>query len=200
MPPPPSRRDPSLSIHGPARSRELEAQGWSRVAIAALVRKGQLVRLGRGLYAPAGYLPTEDSSLVQVSLKYPQAVFCLLTALRLHRLTTQNPHEVWIAIAHKARAPKMDFPPLQVVRSSGDALHGGVEWVTVDGGAQVPVTNLAKTLADCFKFRNKIGLDIALEALREAWQARRVSMDDLYRYAKACRVENVMRPYMEALA
>jgi len=182
------------------RTRDLEAMGWTRVAIGAMVQRGQLMRLGRGLYAPPDYVPTEDSALAQVAIKYPQAVFCLLTALRLHGLTTQNPHQVWIAIDHKAKAPNMAYPPLRIIRSTGEALHEGIEQMTVDGAVQVAVTSLPKTLADCFKFRNKIGLDVALEALREAWNARRIPMDELYRCARICRVEKVMQPYLESLA
>lgn len=182
------------------RTRDLEALGWTRVAIGAMVQRGQLIRLGRGLYAPPDYVPTEDSALAQVAIKYPQAVFCLLTALRLHGLTTQNPHQVWIAIGHKAKAPIMAYPPLRIIRSTGAALNEGVEQMTVDGAVQVAVTSLPKTLADCFKFRNKIGLDVALEALREAWNARRIDMDELCRCARICRVEKVMQPYLESLA
>lgn len=127
-------------------------------------------------------------------------MICLLTALRLHGVTTQNPHEVWIAIDHKAKAPKVDYPPLRITRSTGDALSQGVEPMVLDDIVQVPVTNLAKTIVDCFKFRNKIGLDVAIEALKYALNNKRVSMDDLHHYAQICRVEKVMRPYMEALA
>lgn len=186
-------------VNGLMRTRDLEAMGWTRVAIGAMVERGQLIRLGRGLYAPPDYVPTEDSALAQVAIRHPQAVFCLLTALKLHGLTTQNPHQVWIAIEHKAKAPRMDFPPLRIIRSTGAALHESVEQMTVDGAVQVAVTSLPKTLADCFKFRNKIGLDVALEALREAWNARRITMDELYRCAKICRVEKVMQPYLESL-
>jgi predicted transcriptional regulator of viral defense system len=187
-------------MQGLMRTRDLESKGWNRVAIGAMVERGQLIRLGRGLYAPPDYMPSENSSVAQVAIKNPKAVFCLLTALRLHGVTTQNPHEVWIAIEHKAKAPKIDYPPLRIIRSSGDAISQGVEQMAVDGVVQVPVTVLAKTIVDCFKFRNKIGLDVAIEALKEAWMAKRVSMDELHHYAQICRVQNVMRPYMEALA
>lgn len=190
----------SSPVHGLMRTRDLESQGWNRVAIGAMVARGQLIRLGRGLYAPPDYMPSEDSSVAQVAIKNPKAVFCLLTALRLHGVTTQNPHEVWIAIEHKAKSPKMDYPPLRIIRSSGAAMSQGVEQMVVDGVMRVPVTVLAKTIADCFKFRNKIGLDVAIEALKDAWNAKRVSMDELHHYAQICRVQNVMRPYMEALA
>lgn len=182
------------------RTRDLEARGWNRVAIGTMVRRGELLKLGRGVYAPPSYVPTEESSLAQVALKCSHSVFCLLTALKLHGLTTQNPHEVWIAIDHKASAPKMDYPPVRIVRFSGEALEQGFDSIVVDGVVHANVTNIAKTISDCFKFRNKIGLDIAIEALREALEAKRVTMDELHHYGKICRVDTVMRPYMEALA
>jgi predicted transcriptional regulator of viral defense system len=195
-----SENKSNTPAHGLMRTRDLESQGWNRVAIGSMVARGQLIRLGRGLYAPPEYMPSENSSVAQVAIKNPKAVICLLTALRLHGVTTQNPHEVWIAIDHKANAPKMDYPPLRIIRSTGDALSQGVEEMVVDEVVRVPVTVLAKTIADCFKFRNKIGLDVAIEALKEAWQAKRISMDELHYYAQICRVHNVMRPYMETLA
>ena len=141
---------------------------------------------------------SEHTTLAEVASKHPNTLVCLLSALQFHGLTTQSPFEVWVAIANKARAPKMDYPPLRVVRFSGDALTEGVEKHVVDG-VTVQVTSVAKTVADCFKYRNKIGLDVALEALREAWNAKRVKMDDLWHCAQVCRVANVMRPYLEAL-
>lgn len=182
------------------RTRDLEAQGWNRMAIGLMLKRGQLMRIDRGLYASPDFVPTEDSSLAQVFIKYPQAVFCLLTALRLHGLTTQNPHEVWIAIKHKATPPKMDYPPLHIIRSTGSAMSEGIDQISVDGVVQVPVTGIAKTIADCFKFRNKIGQDVAIEALKAAWYAKKFTMDELHYFAKICRVENVMRPYVETLA
>ena len=137
--------------------------------------------------------------LAEVAQKHPQSIVCLLSALRVHELTTQAPFEVWIAISNKARAPKMDYPPLRIVRFSGAALTEGIERKTIDG-VEIRVTDVARTVVDCFKFRNKIGLDVALEALREAWRDKRVSMDDLWRYAKLYRVDKVMRPYMESLS
>ncbi len=123
---------------------------------------------------------------------------CLLSALRFYNLTTQSPFEVWLAIPNKARAPRMDYPPLRIVRFSGPALTEGIEAHMVDG-VPVRITGVAKTVADCFKYRNKIGLDVALEALREAWREKRVSTDELWRYAELCRVANVMRPYLESI-
>ncbi|MGL6161791.1 type IV toxin-antitoxin system AbiEi family antitoxin domain-containing protein [Microbulbifer sp.] len=122
----------------------------------------------------------------------------MLSALRFYDLTTQSPFEVWLAIPNKARMPQLDYPPLRIVRFSDSALREAVEEHKIDG-VPVRITSVAKTVADCFKYRNKIGLDVALEALREAWSEQRVSMDELWRCARACRVSNVMRPYLESL-
>lgn len=184
---------------GLIRSRDLIALGLPSVNLTRLVQKGLLNRVGRGLYALPGRSVSEHGSLAEVALRHPQAIVCLLSALRVHNLTTQAPFEVWLAIPNKARAPKMDYPPLRIVRFSGAALTEGIEEHDIDGVA-VRVTNVARTVADCFKFRNKIGLDVALEALQEAWRAQRVTMDELWRYATLCRVANVMRPYMESLS
>jgi predicted transcriptional regulator of viral defense system len=184
---------------GTARSRELVAAGISRSELSRRVAAGQLLRVARGLYAMPDYQGGEHSALVAVAKRAPGVVFCLLTALRIHDLTTQAPFEVWIAIGNKGRPPRLDYPPLRTVRFSEAALAAGVETRQVDG-AEVRVTSVAKTVADCFKFRNKIGLDVALEALREARRTRKASADELWRYAKINRVTNVMRPYLEAVA
>ena len=183
---------------GLIRPRDLTERGLPTVALTRLVRQGRLQRVGRGLYALPDRPVSEHNTLAEVARKHPQAIVCLLSALRFHDLTTQSPFEVWLAIPNKARAPKMDYPPLRIVRFSGEALTVGVEDHVIDG-VPVRVTSVARTVADCFKFRNKIGLDVALEALQEAWRAKRVSMDELWQYAKLCRVTNVMRPYMESL-
>ena len=183
---------------GLIRPRDLTERGLPTVALTRLVRQGRLQRVGRGLYALPDRPVSEHNALAEVARKHPQAIVCLLSALRFHDLTTQSPFEVWLAIPNKARAPKMDYPPLRIVRFSGEALNLGVEDHVIDG-VPVRVTSVARTVADCFKFRNKIGLDVALEALQEAWRAKRVSMDELWQYATLCRVTNVMRPYMESL-
>ena len=185
--------------HGLIRPRDLTERGLPTVALTRLVRQGRLQRVGRGLYALPDRPVSEHNTLAEVARKRPQAIVCLLSALRFHDLTTQSPFEVWLAIPNKARAPKMDYPPLRIVRFSGVALTHGLEDHVIDG-VPVRVTSVARTVADCFKFRNKIGLDVALEALQEAWRTRRVNMDDLWRYAALCRVANVMRPYMESLS
>ena len=184
---------------GLIRPRDLTERGLPTVALTRLVRQGQLQRVGRGLYALPDRPVSEHNALAEVARKHPQAIVCLLSALRFHDLTTQSPFEVWLAIPNKARAPKMDYPPLRIVRFSGAALTRGVEDHVIDG-VPVRVTSVARTVADCFKFRNKIGLDVALEALQEAWRAKRANMDEFWRYATLCRVANVMRPYMESLS
>ena len=184
---------------GILRARDLGAQKLSRVVLSRLVGDGQLVQLGRGLYCLPERVVTEQATLAEVAIKYPNSVFCLLTALQIHELTTQTPHQVWLAINLKARAPQMDYPPLKVVRFSSEALKAGVEDRVIDGLMHVSVTCIEKTIVDCFKYRHKIGLDIALEALQEAWRSKRMSMDRIWEYAKICRVANVMRPYLESL-
>ena len=184
---------------GLIRPRDLDEWSLPRVALTRLVRQGRLERVGRGLYATPGRPASEHGSMAEVARKHPQAIVCLLSALRAHGLTTQSPFELWVAIPNKSRAPRIDYPPLRVFRFSGVGLTDGVEEHLIDG-VVVRVTSVARTVADCFKFRNKIGLDVALEALREAWAARRVTMDELWRYAVQCRVANVMRPYMESLS
>ena len=184
---------------GMIRPCDLTLLGIPRVSLTRAVRRGHLERVGRGLYGLPGREVSAQGSLAEVALRVPKGVVCLLSALRFHELTTQAPFEVWLAIENKAFAPKLDYPPLRIVRFSGAALTEGVEVHSVDG-VTVRVTSVAKTVADCFKYRNKIGLDVALEALRDAWHGKRMTSDDIWRYAKVCRVANVMRPYLESLA
>ena len=183
---------------GLLRSRDLTELGLPTVALTRLVRLGLLVRVARGLYALPHRHVSEHGSLAEVARKHPQSIVCLLSALRVHNLTTQAPFQVWLAIPNKARAPKLDYPPLRIVHLSGAGLIEGVEGRRIDG-VNVRVTNVARTVVDCFKFRNKIGLDVALEALRESVRSKRVSLDELWGYAVLFRVANVMRPYMESL-
>ncbi len=159
---------------------------------------GAVERIGRGLYRSAGAKVTEHHPLVEAAKRVPNGVVCLISALRFHGLTTQNPHEVWLAIGVKDRKPTADWPPIRIVRFSPETLEFGVESHKLEGVA-VRITTKAKTVTDCFKYRNKFGLDVAIEALREYLRSRRRSMDDLTRAAEACRVSNVMRPYLEAL-
>ena len=182
---------------GIVRARSLAEVGVSGATLQQILQKGGLVRISRGLYASPNRTVTEHDHLAQIAIKHPRVVFCLLTALQVHGLTTQSPSEVWVAISPKARAPKHNFPPLRIVRMSDPS--EGITQVAVDGVVHIPVTSIAKTIADCFKFRNKIGLDIALEALRDTWDQKRVTMDELWESADMCRMTNVMRPYLESL-
>lgn len=183
---------------GILRPRDLDAQGIPREYLRRLVEDGSIKRISRGLYSLVDAEMTESHDLAEVAKGIPQGVFCLISALQYHGLTTQIAYQVWIAIDPKARLPKKPATPIKIVRFSGEALTSGIEEKRIE---KVPVRIYcpAKTVADCFKYRNKIGLDVALEALRDCWKLRLCSMDELWRYAKICRVSNVMRPYLESL-
>lgn len=186
-----------LSLKGVLRPIDLDAIGVPRVVLTRMSAAGQLEKVERGLYR----LPSQGSeheNLITVATKVPQAVFCLLTALQFHELTTQLPHQVWIAMPRGSHTPKIGYPPLKMVQLSAEAYSEGIEVVERDQ-VKLRVYCVAKTVADCFKHRNKIGLDVALEALRDARANKKASADDLWRYAKICRVANVMRPYLEAI-
>ncbi len=183
---------------GTLRPRDLDAYGIPREYLRRLCRHGLLERTARGLYALPDAEVTEHHSLAEACKRVPHGAICLLSALRFHDLTTQAPFEVWMAIDVKARLPKVDRLPLRIVRFSGKALESGIEEHKVEG-VPVKVYSPAKTVADCFKYRNKIGLDVALEALRECIREQKCTMDDIWHYAGVCRVANVMRPYLEAL-
>ena len=182
---------------GLVRACELAKFGASGAVLQKLLETDQLMRISRGVYIPVNLMFTEKIDHAVVALKFPQIVFCLLTALQIHELTTQLPHRLWVAIGQKARAPKLAFPPLRVIRMCN--LSFGLTTLVVDGGISIQVTNVAKTVADCFKYRNKVGIDVALEALRNAWAQNKVTMDEIWLAAEHCRVHNVMRPYMESL-
>jgi predicted transcriptional regulator of viral defense system len=177
----------------------LTARGLDRRAVYRLVADGRLERIERGLYAVVGSVPTGDRTLAEVAARAPNCVFCLLTALRLHELTTQMPREVWIALPGKARIPRIAHVRLRVARFSPEGLSTDVESIRVEGVA-ARVTSAARTVVDCFKYRNKIGLDIALEALREFLRTNRGGADQIARLARRHRVARVMQPYFEALA
>lgn len=184
---------------GVIRPRDLEAAGIPGSYLSRLVHAGELDRVGRGLYTLAGASPTEHRSLAEVGKRVPRGVICLLSALRFHELTTQAPFEVWLAIGQKDRTPRPNGTRLRIVRVSGESRDAGVETHVVEG-VPVRIYGVAKTVADCFKFRNKIGTDIAVEALRDCLEQRRCTTDELSEYARVCRVSRVMQPYMQALA
>jgi len=183
---------------GLIRPRDVEAAGIQREYLLRLYRNGDLIRVGRGLYALPGAQSSESLSLAEVAKRVPNAVICLISALEFHHLTTQIAHSVWIAIENKKWEPRFGYPPIEIVRFSGPAFSFGVEEHEVDR-IKVKIYSPAKTVADCFKFRSKVGLDVALEALRETWRSRKATMDELWKAAKICRVTNVMRPYLEAV-
>ena len=180
------------------RARDLAERSLPTVALTRLVAAGKLARVARGVYSLPGRALSEHRSLAEVSLRVPQGVVCLLSALRLHGIGTQAPFEVWLAIPHHSPTPRLDQPALRAVRMSGPAMTEGIDRVLIDG-VNVPVFSVEKTLADCFKYRNKIGLDVALEALRDAWSQGKLQMDALWRYATVDRVANVIRPYLESI-
>ena len=191
---------------GLLRPLDLTAHGLPRVSLTRLVRQGRLARVGRGLYALPDREVSEYAALAEVARMYPRAVVCLLSALRFHDITTQAPFEVWLAIPNKASPPRLGSQhlsgPLRIVWFSEAGLTEGVEEHLIDR-VPVRITGLARTVADCFKYRNKIGLDVALEALKDVLgrdsQERRAGIDEIWRYAQIDRVANVMHPYLEAL-
>ena len=180
------------------RARDVAQHGLPTIALTRLVQAGKLQRVARGLYGLPGAEISEHRSLAEVSARVPKGVVCLLSALRVHEIGTQAPHEVWIAIPPHMTSPRMDQPAIRVVRMSDEALTDGIDHLRIDG-VDVPVFTAARTVVDCFRFRNKIGLDVALEALRDGWNQRKFTLDDLWRHATRGRVANVMRPYIEAV-
>ena len=183
---------------GIIRPRDVEASEIPREYLLRLYRNGDITRIRRGLYALPDSLTSESVTLAEVAKRVPNGVVCLLSALQFHNLTTQISHRVWIAIENRKWKPGFDYPPLEVVRFSIRPFNFGVEEHKVDH-VLVKIYSPAKTVADCFKFRNKIGLDVAMEALRETWRNKKATMDELWEAAKVCRVANVMRPYLEAV-
>ncbi len=184
---------------GLARPRDLESHGVSRAQLSRLVKEGLVVRQARGIYVAAGHAPTAAHTLAHVAKRVPEGVFCLLTALRFHGLTTQSAPEVWIALPEKARRPHLDYPRLRVARFSGAALTDGVEVHRVER-TEIRVYSAAKTVADSFKYRNKVGIDVAVEALRDFSRKHRGGATELARFARICRVSRVMQPYLDATA
>lgn len=179
-------------------SAEARRRGIHTSVLTRLTREGAIERLARGEYRLADLETTQHHGLVLAAAAVPNGVICLLSALMFHGIGTQLPSEVWIARGRGTWQPRAGYPPIRIVRFSGEALIAGVEEHKVEGRT-VRIYGVAKTIADCFKFRNKIGIAVALEALNDGWRQRRFRMDEIERYARICRVHNVMRPYLEAL-
>lgn len=180
------------------RADDVRRQGWSPQLLIRLHEDGKLQRISRGLYGLPDAQLSERQSLIEVCRRVPKAVMCLVSALNFHEIGTQLPHEVWIALPEGSHSPKLNSLTLRVTRLRGAAYTEGIELFT-ERGATIRVYSAAKTVTDCFKFRNKIGLDVALEALKDAWVSRKVTMAELSHFAKINRVEQVMQPYLEAV-
>jgi len=181
------------------RSSDLQAIGVPRVVLTRMVREGVLEKVSRGLYRKPNTFLSENETLVDIALVAPRAIFCLLSALQFHGLTTQLPREVWIAMPQGSRAPKMDYPPIRMMRFSGKTYSEGIQTVVRDRVA-LKIYSPAKTVVDCFKFRNKVGLDVALEALKDALKKKKATRDELYYFAKIERVIKIILPYLEAMS
>jgi len=187
-----------LQQKGIVRMRDLRDAGVGAETVARMVREGMVMRVARGLYQLADAMPDPRRSYAEASALVPKGVICLTSALQFHELTLQMPSDVWIAIERTGWKPKVEYPPIRFVRFSGQALKEGVKRHAIEG-IEVPIFEPAKTIVDCFRYRNKIGLDIALEGLREGLRTRRVTPDRLWEFARSARVWSVMRPYVEAM-
>lgn len=184
--------------HSVLRASDLKAAGVPRVTLGRLVATGQLERIGRGLYRLPGAHATEHETLMSVARRVPQAVFCLATALQYHGITTQLPRQIWIAMPRGSHLPKLEYPPLRMVQCAPAVQRLGVESFTHDH-VTIHVYGVARTIADCFKFRSQIGLDVAIEALKIALSDKRSTVDEIWRFAAVQRVTTIMRPYLEAI-
>lgn len=189
---------PALRGRTVFRSRDFDGDGASRHDLRTLLRRGDLERVSRGLYRSRLTQASGDETFALVSTRAPKSVICLLSALRFHEIGTQSPREVWIAVDRKARRPVMRDLPVRVVRFSGRMLTYGVQVVDIEG-VPVRITSPSRTVVDCFRYRRKIGLDVALEALQDALKSRKATVDQLLRTAEMCRALTVVRPYVEAV-
>lgn len=183
---------------GIIRPKDIQEEGLPKKYVYRLYEQGKLEKIDRGLYKLSGKKFSENEMMLAVARKAPDATFCLLSALRFYEMTTQNPHQIWVAIHHKDKKPVLDVP-LKVVRMTGKSLKQGIEKREVDN-IPIRIFKPAKTVADCFKFRNKIGLEVAIEALREYSSRDMGTMSELWEYAKIDRVQSVIQPYAEAMS
>jgi len=187
-----------LSEKGLVRMREFSDVGVGAETVARLVRDGEVERVARGLYQLSDAMPDPQHNFAEASALVPKGVICLTSALQYHEMTLQMPSAVWMAIDRTGWKPKVEYPPIRFVRFGAKAMSEGIKRHQIDGVA-VPIFEPAKTIVDCFRYRNKIGLDIALESLREGLRAKRVTPDQLWKFARSARVWTVMRPYVEAM-
>jgi len=192
---------PFKKIFGTAtmlRTRDMVEKGVPRWRVSQAEKAGRLTRIARGLYALPGTDVSEQHTLALVARLVPKAAICLLSALRFHDLTPQNPHEIWIAITPWARKPAITYPPIRVVRFSPDLFALGLEKHQIED-VTVKVYSVARTVVDLFRYRNKIGIDVALEALKEGWKDRRFKLKEVNQIAESLRMSTIMRPYLESL-
>ena len=180
------------------RPKDLLAAGLPKDYLYQLTNEGVVERLGRGLYQLPNRDASEWTSYVEVQSRVPKGVFCLLSALAFHNIGTQNPHRLWIAIPNKAWRPVIDYPPVRYITMSGEALDRCIEEHPIEG-LHIRIYSAAKTVADCFKFRNQVGLDVAIEALKEGWRDNKFTMDELMDCAEICRVRKIIQPYAETI-
>ena len=202
MPPMSAQRTRALDLlkaRGILRLKDFVAEGIGPETLARLVREEVVVRPARGLYQLSDAQVEAAHTLAEAATLVPKGIVCLTSALQYHELTLQMPAAVWMAIDRTAWRPKIDYPPIRFVRFTGDALTDGVERHRIEG-VEVPITDPARTIIDCFRYRAKVGLDVAMEGLREGLRRRRCTPDDLWRHARKARVWSVMRPYVEAMA
>ncbi len=202
MPIPATQRSRALALLGRRpilRLKDFTAQDVGPETLARLVRDGMIVRVARGLYQRASMSAATGHSIAEAAAMVPKGVVCLISALQFHELTLQMPSQVWIAIDRTAWRPRIEYPLVRFVRFSGTALTDGVKRHRIEG-VEVAITDPARTIVDCFRYRNKVGLDVALEGLREGLRERKVTSDQLWRYAAKMRVWSIMKPYVEATA
>ena len=177
-------------------TQNLEQQGYSRTAIGRMVKQGQLERVTRGVYLNPNLTTSAHQRLAEIALQVPKAAICLISALEYHQITTQIPFETWIALPSRTEVPKI--LGLKVHHFDAKHFQTGLETVQIDG-VPVQIYSPARTIADCFKFRHQIGLDVALEALKQGLEDKRFTLDQLWQMARVCRVQNVITPYLEAM-
>ena len=195
-------KEPPIAVFhkhgGQLRMSEAIAHGITRYMLYSLRDKGIIEQVSRGFYRLVELPPISNPDLVTVSLRFPNAVMCLISALSYHNITTQIPHVVSVAVPRDSRIPSLDYPPVQAHRFSNNAYNSGIENHSIDG-VPVKIYTPEKTLADCFKFRNKIGMDVVIEALKLYRSRQQFNLEKLLTYAEVCRVKNIMTPYLEAM-
>ena len=194
-------KEPPIAIFrkhgGQLRMSEAIAHGITRYMLYSLRDKGIIEQVSRGIYRLVELPPISNPDLVTVSLRFPNAVICLISALSYHNITTQIPHVVSVAVPRDSRIPSLEYPPVQAHRFSNEAYNSGIENHSIDG-VPVKIYTPEKSLADCFKFRNKIGMDVVIEALKLYRSRQQFNLEKLLTYAEVCRVKNIMTPYLEA--